>query len=328
MTATVSIIVPCYNEEKTIRTLLDAILAQTYPLEKLDVVIADGFSEDRTREEIAAFQAANPSLNLRLVDNPKRIIPAGLNTAIRASRGEILVRLDAHSAPQPDYITLCVQALQEGRGDNVGGVWDIRPGAAGCAAASIAAAAAHPLGVGDALYRHAVQAQEVDTVPFGAFRRALLDEIGYFDESLLANEDYEFNTRIRQAGGIVWLDPAIRSVYFSRPTYRALAKQYFNYGYWKWQMLRRYPKSLRWRQALPPLLVLSLIILFVLSFFSPFFSFLLGLEIFAYLLILFLAALQKKRLGLPFAIATMHISWGSGLLRGVLSSPFKAKKNV
>ena len=328
MTPTLSIIIPCYNEEKTIRTLLDAILAQTYPREKMEVVIADGLSDDRTREVIAAFQQEHPDLDLRLVDNPKRIIPAGLNLAIGASRGEILLRLDAHSAPQADYVVRCVQALEERRGDNVGGVWDIRPSAAGCVAASIAAAAAHPLGVGDALYRHATQAQIVDTVPFGAFRRDLLERIGLFDETLLANEDYEFNTRIRQSGGKIWLDPAIRSVYFSRPTYRALAKQYFNYGYWKWQMLRRYPETLRWRQALPPLLVLTFLGFLLLGFFSPFFIFLFGLEFFFYFLILFLAALQKKTLGLPFAIATMHISWGSGFLWGALSSLFKAKKDV
>lgn len=328
MTPTLSIIIPCYNEEKTIRTLLDAILAQTYPREKMEVVIADGLSDDRTREVIAAFQQEHPDLDLRLVDNPKRIIPAGLNLAIGASRGEILLRLDAHSAPQADYVARCVQALEERRGDNVGGVWDIRPSAAGCVAASIAAAAAHPLGVGDALYRHATQAQIVDTVPFGAFRRDLLERIGLFDETLLANEDYEFNTRIRQSGGKIWLDPAIRSVYFSRPTYRALAKQYFNYGYWKWQMLRRYPETLRWRQALPPLLVLTFLGFLLLGFFSPFFIFLFGLEFFFYFLILFLAALQKKTLGLPFAIATMHISWGSGFLWGALSSLFKAKKDV
>jgi GT2 family glycosyltransferase len=221
-----------------------------------------------------------------------------------------------------------VQALEEQRGDNVGGVWDIRPGAAGRVAASIAVAAAHPLGVGDAFYRHASQAQWVDTVPFGAFRRELIERIGLFDESLLANEDYEFNARIRQADGKIWLDPKIRAVYFARPTYRALAKQYFNYGYWKWQMLRRYPETLRWRQALPPLFVLSLIGFLLLGFFFPFFAFLLGLEISVYFLILFLAALRKKTLGLPFAIATMHISWGSGLLWSALTTFFKAKKHV
>ena len=171
MPPTISIIIPCLNEEKTIRILLDAILAQTYPVSEMEVIIADGLSDDNTRAEIAAFQDENPALDVKVIDSPERIIPAGLNVAINAARGEIIVRLDAHSAPAPDYVERCVNALNANLGDNVGGVWDIRPGAEGWVAASIAAAAAHPLGVGDALYRHATQAQIVDTVPFGTCRR-------------------------------------------------------------------------------------------------------------------------------------------------------------
>ena len=279
MPTTVSIIVPCYNEEKTIRILLDAIFVQTYPLAELEVVIADGLSEDNTRSEIDAFQDAHSELDVIVIDNPARIIPAGLNRAINAARGEIIIRMDAHSAPAPDYVARCVDALDAKLGENVGGVWDIRPGAKGWVAASIAAAAAHPLGVGDALYRHATQAQIVDTVPFGAFRRELVEKIGLFDEALLANEDYEFNARIRQAGGKIWLDPAIKSIYFARPTFGRLAKQYFNYGFWKWKMLQYYPATLRWRQFLPPVFVLSLAFWLILGFFSPLFLWVLTLEI-------------------------------------------------
>ena len=323
---TVSIIIPCLNEEKTIRILLDAILAQTYPTAEMEVIIADGLSEDDTRAEIFSFKEENPNLDVRVMDSPERKIPVGLNLAINAARGEIIIRLDAHSAPAPDYVEKCVEALDAELGDNVGGVWDIRPGAEGWVAASIAAAAAHPLGVGDALYRHATQAQIVDTVPFGAFRRELVERIGLFDESLLANEDYEFNTRIRKSGGRIWLDPAIQSIYFARPTFSKLAKQYFNYGYWKWKMLRRYPDTLRWRQFLPPVFVLSILGLLVFGFFSPLFSFLLGLELLVYFLILFLAALKKKTFGLPFAISLMHISWGTGLLWSAIGSLFKVEK--
>jgi len=327
MSPTVSIIIPCYNEEKTIQTLLDAILAQTYPREQMEVIIADGISEDDTRNKIAAFKDAHSDLELIVIENTARIIPAGLNLAIEAARGEFVVRLDAHSAPNPDYVSLSVDALNAGRGENVGGVWDIQPGAEGWVAASIAAAAAHPLGVGDALYRHATQAQIVDTVPFGAFRRELIERIGLFDETLLVNEDYEFNTRIRQAGGKIWLDPAIRSIYFARATMKALSIQYWRYGFWKWQMLRRYPETLRWRQALPPAFVLSILGLFILGFFYPYFFILLALELSLYLLILNLAAAKKKIFGLPLAIATMHISWGSGLLWSMLLSLFKVKMN-
>jgi len=327
MTPIISIIVPCYNEEKTIRTLLDAIFAQTYPISEMEVIIADGLSEDNTRAEIFSFQNEHPELAVKVIDNPARIIPAGLNLAIGVARGEVIVRVDAHSAPNPDYMSLSVNALSAELGDNVGGVWDIRPSTEGWVAASIAAGAAHPLGVGDALYRHATQAQLVDTVPFGAFRRELIKRIGLFDETLLANEDYEFNARIRQSGGKVWLDPTIQSVYFARPTFGALSRQYWNYGFWKWRMLEHYPETLLWRQALPPVFVLSILGLFILGLFSPLFFFLLVLELLLYFFILFPAALEKKMLGLPIAIATMHISWGSGLLWSAFTSVFKAKKH-
>ena len=134
-----------------------------------------------------------------MVDNPKKNIPSGLNCGLKAAVGEYIVRLDAHSVPQVDYVERCISDLRAELGDNVGGVWQIEPGGPGWVAHSISAAAAHPFGVGDARYRYTTQAGLVDTVPFGAYRRDLIDQIGYFDETLLTNEDYEFNTRIRQA---------------------------------------------------------------------------------------------------------------------------------
>ncbi len=325
MPPTVSIIVPCFNEQKHILFLLDAIFAQTYPRNLLDVTIADGLSTDGTHRAIAAFQQDHPDLRLQVVHNPLRTIPAALNLAIATSSGEIILRLDAHSGPHTEYIARSVAALEAGKGENVGGVWEIEPGARTRMAAAIAVAAAHPLGVGDALYRHTTQAAQVDTVPFGAYRRSLIGKIGTYDQSLLANEDYEFNTRIRLAGGIVWLDPAIRSVYFARSDLAALAKQYFRYGFWKLKMLQRYPGTLRWRQALPPTFLISLLAACLLSLFYPVFIWLIGFELLCYFGALALAGLQAalKRheyfliLGLPLAIAVMHLAWGSGFISSI-----------
>ena len=327
----VSIIVPCYNEQSTIRLLLEALCEQTYPRTDMEVIVADGISTDRTRDVIAAFQSDVPDLSVRIVENPRRYIPSGLNRAIEASRGEIIVRVDGHSKPYPDYVANCIAAHQAGRGDNVGGIWEIHPGADTWIAKSIAVAAAHPLGVGDALYRHAKHAAEVDTVPFGSFPRTLIERVGSFDESLLTNEDYEFNARIRKAGGKIWLDPSIRSIYFARATLLELIRQYWRYGFWKWRMLRRYPDTLRWRQALPPLFVLSLMGLSLLSIFIPFARILLAAELALYTSIMILAgfraALREQKaymiLGLPLAIFTMHIAWGSGLLWSMLISSVK-----
>jgi glycosyltransferase involved in cell wall biosynthesis len=327
----VSIIVPCYNEQATIRLLLDAIRRQTFAAGEMEVVIADGMSTDGTREAIAAFQQQFPDLTIRVVDNPLRAIPSGLNRAIEAARGLILLRLDAHSQPYPDYVERCVKALQEGRGDNVGGVWEIRPGANTWIARSIAAAAAHPLAVGDALYRHARHAAYVDTVPFGSFKRDLIERIGAFDETLLTNEDYEFNARIRKAGGRIWLDPSIRSVYFARSTLKELARQYWRYGYWKWRMLRRYPQTLRWRQALPPLFVLSILILAGFSPFLPWMRTLLAALLLIYGAVMLAAgwrtAVRQKTpyllIGLPLVIPVMHLSWGGGFLWSILHTGSK-----
>jgi glycosyltransferase involved in cell wall biosynthesis len=330
----VSIIIPCYNEQDTILQLLEAIYAQTYPRADLEVVIADGMSTDGTRTKIADFADAYPDLHIAVADNPKRSIPAALNCALKEAQGEIMVRLDAHSMPYPDYIERCVADLEAGLGENVGGIWEIRPGTQTWMARSIAAAAAHPLGVGDAFYRHAKKAAEVDTVPFGAFKRELLALVGFFDETLLTNEDYEFNTRIRKSGGKIWLDPSIRTVYFARSTLAALAKQYARYGFWKWRMLRRYPETLRWRQGLPPLFILTLLGGTIMAFFLPTFRTLLAAESLVYILALAGAGvqaawLQKKAyliIGLPLAIATMHIAWSSGFLWSMIKGIFSIKK--
>jgi succinoglycan biosynthesis protein ExoA len=324
----ISVIIPCYNEETTIGLLLNAIYVQTAPREDLEVILADGISSDRTLQKIQEFQEAHPDLAVRVVDNPKRIIPAALNCALAAAQGEFIVRLDAHSIPSADYVELCIKALRADKGENVGGIWEIRPGKDSWIGRSIAAAAAHPFGVGDALYRYTRQAGYVDTVPFGSFRRSLIDKIGWFDESLLTNEDYEFNTRVRLNGGRVWLDPQIHSVYFARRTLGELVKQYWRYGYWKFRMLIRYPTTLRWRQALPPVFVVSLIALGILSLVWPLARLVFGLELLCYFLVLWmgsvLVAFRKKDLrllvGIPLAIISMHLSWGGGFIYSLLTT--------
>jgi hypothetical protein len=242
--------------------------------------------------------------------------------------------MDAHSLPDPDYVKNCVSALERGAGENVGGKWEIQPGGEGWLARAIAAAAAHPLGAGDARYRVGGTAQPVDTVPFGAFRRSLVEQVGFFDETLLTNEDYEFNVRVRQAGGRVWFDPSIRSRYFARPTLPALIRQYARYGFWKARMLRRYPNTLRWRQLLPPLFVLSALGLALLSILFPQLLSLLVVELGLYGLVLLASgialALKKRDLsliaGIPLTIAAMHLSWGGAFLWSLIKPISKSAR--
>lgn len=327
----VSIIIPCYNEEKIIASLLAAFMEQSYPVDDLEVIIADGMSTDGTRQKIEDFQQLHPELTIMVVDNPKKIIPAGLNLAIQASQGEIIIRLDGHSIPARNYVEKCVDVLGKGQFANVGGRWDIEPGADTWIAKGIAAAAANPIGVGDALYRFSVHAGEVDTVPFGAsYKKTLIDLNGY-DESLLTNEDYELNTRIRKGGGKVWFDPSIRSTYYARSTLNELARQYYRYGYWKAQMAKLHPDTLRWRQVLPPMFVLSIFAMILFAIFLPFGWTFLVAELAIYVVILglfgILDSIKRKNprlaAGEPVAIATMHTCWGTGFLIGMLTGSSK-----
>ena len=322
MTVEVSVIIPCYNEEATIGLVLDALYHQTFPRDRFEVVIADGMSSDATRSVISEFHLNHPGLYITVVDNVARTIPSGLNLAIRNSSGRYIIRLDAHSIPDHVYITTCVELLNAGAGDNVGGMWIIKPGGEDWQARSIAEAATHPLAVGDARYRLGGEAQAVETVPFGAYRRDLISKIGGYNEALLTNEDYEFNVRIRQAGGVIWFDPKLWTTYIARSNFRELARQYWRYGYWKARMIKNYPSTLRWRQLLPPSFVLSILVLFLVGILVPYAWILLAIEIGVYLLVLLLVgtigSIQKKSvgfaLGLPVAISTMHVSWGTAFL--------------
>lgn len=323
----VSIIIPCRNEEKRIEALLDSLRLQSFPVEQIEVVIADGMSTDDTRNIISSYCKNNPELAVRIIDNDKRIIPAALNVAIDASEGEFIVRMDAHSVPNIDYVKISVEELEKGLGTNVGGVWKIQSGDETWVAKSIAQATAHPLGVGGAKYRYTEKAEEVDTVPFGAFRKELIAEIGGFDESLLTNEDYEFNVRIREAGGKIWLNPAINCKYYARETFGKLAQQYWRYGFWKAIMLKRYPSTARPRQILPPVFVLGLISLLLLSGISSVFAYLLVAILGIYFLSLLIVGTQiaiKNKyapyaIGVLISIMIMHFVWGTAFWFGLVS---------
>ena len=322
----ISIIVPCFNEEKTIPLLLHAILDQNFAPEKMEVIIADAMSTDNTRLKIQEFETRNPRLSIRIVDNIKRTIPAAINLAAYSAQGEYLLRLDAHSVPAGDYIQNSINLLRSGKAQNVGGIWEIKAGSDTCIAKAIARAAAHPFGAGDAGYRISAKSGFVDTVPFGAFKKADFVRLGGFDEDLLSNEDYEFNTRLRQNGGKVWLDTSIRSNYYARKNLTELGKQYWRYGFWKNRMLRKFPNSLRWRQAIPPLFVLTMIILGIASFFVPIARIIFGTGVGLYLLALFSSSIIESvikkdgcYLMMAFAFATIHFCWGSGFLYSYFS---------
>jgi len=328
----VSLVIPMRNEGDHIRPCLEAALAQDYPAERMEILVVDGCSTDRSREVVAHYAQRHP--HLRLLDNPRRTTPAALNVGIQAARGKYIARIDAHTVVATDYVRQCVALLESSGAANVGG--QMRPVGRTAMGHAVALSTTSRFGVGDARFHYDAREQYVDTVYMGAFRREIFDQVGLFDEELIRNQDYELNIRIRKAGGKIVLSPKVVSHYTPRSSLPALWRQYFEYGYWKVRTLQKHPTSLRWRQALPPL--------FVGTFFG---SLLLGLLwlparwLFAlvagcYLLANLAASTIAARRGgwhylplLPAVFAAIHFAWGLGFLAGVariLIPPEKPKQ--
>jgi len=252
-----SVIIPAYNEERHIRGCLLSLLRGSYPSDRWEIIVADGMSRDRTREEIGRV-AAESAVPITVIDNPRRVTPVALNLAIGRARGQVIIRVDAHTEYGEDYVARCVQVLRESGADNVGGPMETRPGADTAIALAIALAMAHPFGVGNSAFRTQSEAREADTVPFGCFRREVFMKVGLFDERLWRNQDFEFNQRIRRAGGRLWLDPRLHSAYYSRATLAALMRHAWINGFWNALSHSLHPYSFCLRHALPVGFVLGL----------------------------------------------------------------------
>ncbi len=249
----VTIAMPCLNEERFIEACLRSVLAQDYPRDRIEVLVADGGSSDRTREILAGLMVEDP--RIKLIDNPGRIQAAGMNEAIRVARGDVIVRMDVHSEYAPDYVRKCIEVLERTGADNVGGA--ARARAKTAFQRALCAALASPLGVGGAKYRSEENEGFVDTVSFGAFRRAVFEKVGLYDPRAITNEDAELNQRIVDAGGKVYLSREIVFHYFPRDSFRSLAKQYFKYGQGRARTLLKHGKLLSLRPAIPFLMVVS-----------------------------------------------------------------------
>jgi glycosyltransferase involved in cell wall biosynthesis len=248
----VSIIVPVRREMPAIDRFLTSLAAQDAGDLACEVVVADGMSDDGTRDVLARWARSWPKLTV--VDNPLGYVSSGLNAAVRAARGDIIIRMDAHSEYAPDYVRQCLAVLQETGADNVGGPALTR--ATGWLARAVAAAWHSHFGSGGAKFHDAAYEGPVDTVPYGCWRRETLERAGLFDESLVRNQDDELNLRIIRGGGRVWQSPRIRSWYYPRGSLRALFAQYFQYGFWKVAVIRKHRRPGSWRHLAPGVCVL------------------------------------------------------------------------
>jgi glycosyltransferase involved in cell wall biosynthesis len=322
----VTLIVPMYNEEKHIVGLVSDIAAQDYQGE-IQMIVADGASTDQSVQRLTEA-ARRHDLDLRLIPNPERWVSAGLNRCIREATGDLIVRLDCHSRYPLDYLSRCVAASLETGADNVGGVF-VSVGETPTERA-VAAALDSPFG-GVHWTRHGAGGRvETDTVPYGAFRPAAFQRAGLFDESLVRNQDDEFNLRLRLAGGRIVLDPSIEIYYTPRGSYRTLFRQYFGYGVWKPVVMRKHGRVVSGRSLVPSLFLCSLALLAVASAWLRPARILLASELVAYAVLLLAAAVavlrrrhEPSRL-LPrtlLAFATFHFAYVAGLLLGLLRRP-------
>ncbi len=316
---TISVIMPVLNEAAFIEGSLRAILDQDYPAECLEVLVVDGMSNDGTREIVQRM--AEVDGRVRLIDNPKRIIPAALNAGLVSARHAYIARMDGHTLVPPDYLRRCVEVMRQSGADCVGGRW-VYAGTTYVGHA-IAAAMDSRFGVGISRWRGARMAGEADTVPYGFMRRDQALALGGYNELLLTNEDYEFNYRLRRGGGRIYYSPAICMTYYVRSSLKALWRQYFRYGMWKARMLKLHPESLRLRHVLAPLLVLGLLggAMLALAWRPGRWVYGAGLGLYSLLVLVFSAkqAAQRGWQLLPViaaAFVTLHLAWGIGFLSG------------
>ncbi len=315
----VSVIMPVHNEAAFIERSLTAVLEQSYPSERLEILLADGRSTDNTRECVARLVQRYSAINVIVLDNPGRTAPKGLNVGLGQACGEIIVRVDGHCEIAPDYVAKCVQHLRQGKADGVGGPIET-VGETVCARA-IALAMSSPFGVGGVAFRTIRdRTMDVDTVAFPGYTRQAIEKAGLFDEELVRNQDDEYNYRLRKLGGRILLTPEIKARYYSRSSWRSLWRQYFQYGYWKVRVMQKHPRQMRLRQFVPFAFVASLLLALALSLFVGFAP--LALVAGSYLVANLAAAIitAPGRLwplvSLSFAI--LHLSYGFGSLSGLL----------
>jgi glycosyltransferase involved in cell wall biosynthesis len=297
------VIIPAKDAADSLPRALDSIRSQTYP-NITEVIVA-----------AADPQTAAAAGDAFVAHNPAGTTPVGLNLAIAAASGDVIVRCDVHSVLPVGYVTQAVETLERTGADNVGGM-QVPVGATPWEKA-VAAAMTSPLGAGDARYRLGGDEGPVETVYLGVYRRTILGVLGGFDESFPRTQDYELNHRIIESGGVVWFDPELRVEYRPRGSLRSLGSQYFQYGRAKRRFNRKHPGGLRWRQTASPLILITIAVCLVTAVRYPV-TLVIPSAYLAAVAIEGIRAGQGKAswLGIAVALLTMHMTWGAGFLRG------------
>jgi len=320
-TPLVSIIIPCKNEVKHIEDCLNSVLAQKIHGWELEIIVADGMSDDGTREILKRFQEQDN--RVRLVDNPISFVGPGLNAALRVARGAIIVRMDAHTKYAEDYIEQCVLVQKLTEADNVGGPW-IAQGT-GYISRAIAAAFNSVFAIGGGRSHRKNYEGVVDTVYLGCWPIETFKRYGEFDEAFVRNQDDEHNLRITRGGGKVWQSPRIKSIYTPRSSLRNLFKQYFEYGYWKTLIMRKYRLPASLRHLAPPVFILFISLGWLGFMLNPWIGYAyLGVLALYFMSCFIFAILAGWKAGwdiviiLPITFIIYHISYGVGFIAGLI----------
>ena len=319
----VSVVIPVRNEEKFIGKVLDSILKNDYPKEKLEILVIDGMSKDKTREIVKSYSEKYPFI--KILDNPHRYTPHALNIGIDNMSGNIMMIAGAHTTYSENYISECVNAIQNGY-DVAGGVMRTLPRSDSPKAVAIARVLSHPFGTG-AKYRtrEVKKVEEVDTVAYALYKKEIFDEVGKFNENLIRNQDIEMNLRIRRNGGKIVLVPNARSYYYARDTFKALWKNNFENGYWVVKSAKYAEMPFSIRHLVPLLFVLFLISGSILSLFS-----ILAIFIFLFILALYFLIILVSSAGIGIreksfrvflyslaAFVVLHVGYGVGSIKGL-----------
>ena len=323
----VSVIAPCRNEIKYIDQAVYSILNGDYPKDKMELIIVDGMSDDGTRERLAEIELSDDRITV--LDNNDIIQAVAMNKGLDVAKGEYIVRIDCHSQFADDYVRRSVEVAQRTNADLVGGYIVTRPGAKTETAKAICSATSTKFGIGGGQFRLTGGEKEVDTVPFGTFKKDIFKRVGYYDERLVRNEDLEMSARIRKAGGKIIISPQIKVEYYNRASFKGLSQQAFNNALWNpytiW--LVGYGPSLR--HFIPGCFITSLILLVILSFFNCIFGMLAFAEFVIYLsAAVFFAKRTSSDHDVSFwrvlaSFIILHFSYGLATVYATLSTPFK-----
>ena len=318
----VSVVMPMRNEGKLLEPCLLSLLAQSYPESQFEILVVDGRSSDGSRDVVEKLGGG--SARLLLLDNPAQHTPSGMNVGIRAARGSIIVIAGAHCIYPERFIENCAVWLEKTGADVVGGPVKTAASSKAFGAQLACAILSSPFGVGNSRFRTSIQEGYVDTVPFGAYRREVFERVGLFNERLIRNQDNELSARVREAGGKIYMTPALTAVYVPISNYGDLLRQAFQKSQWHALTFKENTKALGFRHLCPAAILGIGVFLALLSTWNvPARGILLALGILYFLLgIWFAARAEEKRswgvgLVMPFACALFHLAYGLGTLFGV-----------